>query len=227
MLSLMRRRLLLLPLAFLALLMPSASGCFPVRIGGGEDPDAVIHALRTENHALQRKVDELDVALQRRLREIDQLQAQPAAVSPLTAGVEPHDLPRVVAVELDRFSGLHDSDGDGRADALRLFVLLRDQKGRFMPGAGAVEAVVTGAREDGAGGQGVELARGVWKPAELDAAYRSGLGGTHYLLMLPLPEGVRSVSGMRVRVVFTPATGRGGGSPLEVEDEVRPMPLRG
>ena len=218
MLCVMRACLLFLSLAWMV------SGCVPMRLGGEEDPDAVIHSLRTENHGLRQKVQELDAALQRRLKEIDQIQAPPGASSPLLAGVEPHDLPRVVSVELDRFSGMHDSDGDGRADALRLFVQLRDQKGRFLPGAGAAEAVVTGTRE---GVAGVELARGRWKPAEFDAAYRSGLGGTHYLLLLPVPEGAREASGMRVRLVFTPATGLGGGLPIEVEDEVRPMPDRG
>jgi hypothetical protein len=159
--------------------------------------------LRSDNLALRQTVQELEESLRLRVAQVDSLQ-QAQGLRSRAEGAAASDLPRVVKVGLGRLSGAVDTDGDGHADLLRLYVLTNDQQGRFIPAIGpaTVQAV---AIEPGEPPR--VLAERSFTPKEFVRAYRTGLMGTHFTLELPLPaalpEGVETAT---VKIVFTDAS---------------------
>jgi hypothetical protein len=198
-----RRAVCGIALAALAFALVLA-GCAPTRIGGEGNPlDKTIDDLRDENAALSHKVDSLSRESDLRRRQIGTLEQQLAATRPAIEGVRPGDVPRLVAVTLDSYTSALDTDHDGEDDALRLYVVASDQQGRFIPIAGrvVVQAVVIDA-----GKTPVELMQKTFAPSALDAAYRSGLTGTHYSLEVPLPRPLPAgVNEVTVKVTLTDA----------------------
>lgn len=180
-------------LLLLMLMAALTAGCRTPRGGFLNENDE----LRRRNLLLQRQVDELEAALQRRMQQVraleSRLQRAPAAdVEGAEAGAA--DIPVLSEVKFGRYSGPVDSDDDGRIDAVRLYVQTRDQKGRFLPTAATATAQVVLIESDS---EPRVLGRGRWTIAQFEAAYRSGLMGTHYTLELPLddPEAAAALAG--------------------------------
>ena len=161
--------------------------------------------LRRENLALKRKAEELQKLLDQRLKQIEAMEQSPGpATKPAVTGVRPMDLPRVVDVSFDSFTGTIDTNSDDIDDTLRLYVLTLDQLGRFLPVAGKATVQVVYIPEEGAP---IEVIHWNYDPAALNAAYRTGIGGTHYTLEMPLPDTLpKGKSSVTVKLTFTDAT---------------------
>jgi hypothetical protein len=178
-------------------------GCTSGRIGGSTPADQVINELREENLALAKKLDALARENELRRKQIDVLEQKIAATHPAVEGVVPGDLPRLVSVAFDSYTSAIDTDHDGDDDALRLYVLTSDQQGRFIPIAGraVAQAVVIEP-----GQAPVELTQKIFDPPALDAAYRTGLTGTHYSLEVPLPRPLpKGINEVTVKLTLTDA----------------------
>src|SRR5690606_12922015 len=89
--------------------------------------------LRAVNLRLQRELDRVQQQLDLRTDELaavrQQLETEPMPVE----GARPPQLSRI---ELDRYSGAVDVDGDGRDDVVRAYVRPLDGQGRFLPVSG-------------------------------------------------------------------------------------------
>ncbi len=159
----------------------AAIGCKSARIGGTAGPDKVIDELRQENAQLQRDVERLNRQIEVRLAELEALRADKGVPAPDAGGAA---VPRLHEVRIAGFSGAVDSDGDGRDDLIRLYVVTRDQHGRTLPieGRAVVQAVHLAPERDPA-----VVASRTFEPDEFRAQYRSGFAGTHYTLELQLP----------------------------------------
>ena len=150
------------------------AGCF----GGPKNFENENDRLRAEVLELEREVDRLSDALDRRLGEIKSLRAK----LDVPEGVDPPILSRVA---LGRYTAPVDEDDDGRDDAIVAYLRTLDQHGRFLPVA--AEATLAIAVIDADDDQAAILARRAFDREALDEAYRTGLTGTHYTLRLPLP----------------------------------------
>jgi len=172
-------------------------GCISGRIGGSTELDQVIDELRQDNLALRRQVTELEQTLADRQAYIEVLNQQLKGSQP----VEGAQVPKAVGIEFDRFSGVVDTNGDQAADVLRVYVRPRDQKGRFLPVAGAASVQVVSIRS---GQDPLTIASANYSAQQWEEAYRSGVTGTHYTLELPLPEKMpKGVRDLTVLVVLT------------------------
>ncbi|MEM6458339.1 MAG: hypothetical protein AAF710_02995 [Planctomycetota bacterium] len=160
----------------------AAGGCSPTLGGDGRSLSQHNDELRETNLALSRQVEksqqqiaglesELRVYRQRAALGPDGSEAPEGVVVPVFAGMD-----------LGRYSGPVDTDGDGLDDTLRLYIKPTDQKARTLPVAGRATVQLT---EVGGGGPPISSERS-WEPADWDAAYRSGFTGDHYTLDLPL-----------------------------------------
>ncbi len=136
--------------------------------------------LRRENLELDRKVQALETALERRDQQVRTLESR---LSSSAADVDA-DLPVLSQVTLGRYSGPVDTDDDGRIDALRLYVQTRDAQGRFLVTAATVTVQIVALQADASPRV---LAEKTFTAAAFDAAYRSGFMGTHHTLDVPLP----------------------------------------
>ncbi len=138
--------------------------------------------LRRDNMELRQQIQELEQAVALRVAEVERLQQQPGRTP---VAVEGAKVPHVTAVRFDRYSGAIDTDGNGTDDIVRLYVRTLDEQGRFIPAAGraVVQAVLIKP-----GGITELLNEKTYDPQAFDAAYRSGLTGTHYTLELALPS---------------------------------------
>ena len=185
-------------LFFLAigLFCTACAGPDPAKISAEND------RLRRQNLDLTRKTDELEKKVGLLEAQIDTL-AQRLQTKAGLEGVAAADLPTAVKIEFDRYSGAYDTDGDGAADTLRVYVQTLDQRGRFVPVAGRAVLQAVAITPDP---PPVVLASRVFAPAEFDDAYRSGFTGTHYTLEAklpsPMPQGVREAT---VKVSVTDA----------------------
>jgi hypothetical protein len=172
-----------LALLTLALTLPACSS--PRRTSEANDK------LRKENLELRRQVDDLQAKADLRVAEIDRLQKQVNHPQPAVEGAV---APQLTKITFDRLTGPVDTNSDHKDDTVRVYLRTLDQQGRFLPVAGVAKVQVTGVAP---GRDPVVLVDKTFDPKAFDAAYRSGLTGTHYTLELPLPQplpdGVRSV----------------------------------
>lgn len=164
-------------LCLLALL----TGC---GFGGPRNFENENDRLRAENLELQRQVETLETRLDHRLGEVKSLRHELADRRrvPIDAEVE---VPRLASVKLGRYSGPIDDDDDGRDDAVVAYVRTLDQKGRFLPVAAEASLAVVVIDADEAVVD--VLATADFDFEAFDAAFRSGLTGTHHTLRVPLP----------------------------------------
>ena len=146
--------------------------------------------LREQNLGLAEQVQDLG-------RQVEDLKIQlqiarrPAAPA-LPPGIQPA---QCVRIEIGRFSAAADTDGDGRNDAVRLYLAPQDANRRFIQVTGrarvSVVAIVPGR-------DARTLGTRTFEPAAFDGSYRSGITGTHYTLVCPLteavPQGVRQLT---------------------------------
>lgn len=177
--------------------------CKVARIGGQDSTDEVISSIRRERNELKKQIESLQEELKHLHGQVDVLQQQVQGTPPQVPGIDPRHLPRVVRIELHRFSGVVDTNRDDRKDTLRLYVRTLDQHGRFYPGVGEanVQAVLI---EDGA--EPKKIIDQAYTAMQFLDAYRSGFSGTHYTLRLPLPADLpASVIQLTVKVSFTDA----------------------
>lgn len=112
-------------------------------------------------------------------------------------GVQP---PLVTRITVGRFSGGFDTDDDNADDAIRLYLNTLDARNRFVPTVGTVSATVLAIPP---GEEAVTVATHEFDAQQLEDAYRSGFGGTHYTLVVPIeqtvPEGLTSLL-VRIRL---------------------------
>ncbi len=174
-------------------------GC-TARVGGdGRSLAQHNDELRRDNLELRQQIETIReqlALLESELRAVrDESSAQnaiPGVVTPVFAGVE-----------LGRYSGPVDTDGDGLDDELRLYVKPTDQQGRTLvvPGRATVRLL----RIEGESPE--VLAAQSWEPADWDGAYRSGFTGDHYSLAMPLPaDQLADLDTLTVTVDITEAT---------------------
>lgn len=160
--------------------------------------------LREENLKLQREVDTLNEQLNLRLGELSSLRQQVDRAGEPIPGAQ---RPVLSLLRFDRYSGPLDDSGDGCDDRIRIYLRTLDQRGRFMPVAGRAHVQAVILRENQ---PPVQLAEQTFDPKQFDAAYRTGLMGTHYTLELPVPEDHpafhdESLVQVTVKVTFTEA----------------------
>lgn len=149
--------------------------------------------LRRENLALQREVEKLNEQLRLRIAEVTALRdearrvngtnAQPGADG--AASPEGSDPPVLAGVQIDRYSGPVDTDGDGIDDVVRIYVYPVDQKGRMLPVAGTLTVRLVSIPAEGAP---AVIAETTLPPDAFDAAYRTGFTGPFYRTELVLPD---------------------------------------
>ena len=173
------------------------SGCLRARLGGKPNAD---DALRQENLQLKKLVAEMEQKLALRSGELESLRQQLERGPQPMAGAEP---PVLAQIAFGRYTAALDSDRSGGDDLIRVYVRTLDQRGRMLPVAGraTLQAVfIEPGRDPGL------IAKRDFDPSEWDAAYRSGLSGTHYTLELPLPEDLPDgVAEATVKLSFTQA----------------------
>ena len=159
--------------------------------------------LRRRNMELAEQVAELQDRIELRENEIDALEQQ------LHDGTKPMEgvaSPRLVAVRLGRYSGPLDTDGDGVDDQVRVYVQTLDQQSRFMPVAGRASLQIAHVQPEQ---EPKLIAERVYESADLDAAYRTGLTGTHYTLETPLPQPLPAGVGQITVTVFVTSADTG------------------
>jgi hypothetical protein len=178
-------------------LLSLLAGCAPTRIGGSTPVDQVIDGLRRDNQTLTTRVADQDHKLALQQDQIDVLRQQVATTRPSMAGINPADLPRLVGVEFEDYSGPV-SGPDGMV--LRLYVRPFDQRGRFIPLWVKAAAEAVWIRP---GLPPLVLAQAGFAPAQFDQAYREGFTGIHYTLDLPLASLPAGVNRSAVKLVVT------------------------
>lgn len=151
--------------------------------------------LRQDNLELTRKVETLEREIEARVNQVSSLQKQ-IGREPKTVDGE---LLQVTSIRFGRYSGALDKDKDGRDELLRIYLHTLDQRGRFMPVSGTAHLLAAHLQE---GQPPKVVAEKTLSAQQLDAAYRSGITGTHYTLEAPLTGRLDYVA---VRVTFTDA----------------------
>lgn len=158
--------------------------------------------LRSENLTLNRTVQKLQKTLDLRLKQIEVLEQQLGGATKVV-GVEPSDIPRLVALEMGRLSGVIDTNSDGVNDTIRVYVRTVDQYGHFMRVMGPADIQVVSIDP---GRDPVVLVDESLTAQQFEQAYRSGVTGTHYTLTVSLPASQGGeVKELIVKVVLTDA----------------------
>lgn len=141
--------------------------------------------LRRENLELRETVADLE----QRTQSLEQAVAieRSRSDSPLADLPPSIDPPMVTRIHLGRFSGGIDTDGDRADDAVRLYLNTLDARDRFVPAVGRVQVTVAAVP---AGEDAITVARAEFDAEQVQQAYRSGLAGTHYTLVVPVEEAV-------------------------------------
>lgn len=159
--------------------------------------------IERENERLRERVLELETELQHETRQSASLRARlqrtnvdaPADEQEIEANT-----PYVAEITIDRNSHARDTDDDGLADELLVYVEPVDGWGRFIQLVGtlSVHAAVLPADADAQTIGRVQLG-----PAELHMAYRSSFTGTHYTVTVPISaaEGVDATESL-IRAEF-------------------------
>lgn len=137
--------------------------------------------LRRDRMELQEQVDQLQRDMALRVAEIDKLKQQLGTQGTIAGA----DVPHVVALKFGRYTGGVDTSGDDTDDVVRIYLQTLDQNGRSIPVAGKVTAQLVAIPNEG---EPRVVTSREFSPAELDAAYRQGLTGTHYTLEIALPD---------------------------------------
>ena len=170
-------------LLLLALCLPA---CGPKNFTNEND------RLRRANLDLTREVDQLEKKLSLRVDEVESLQQQvrsgsSASTAATQPGGPPLAQPTLARVEIGRYSGPVDSDGDDRDDSIRLYLRTLDGQGRMFPLPATALVGLLEIRDD----EAPELiASKAFDAKEFDGSYREGFTGTHYTLEVELPPNV-------------------------------------
>ncbi|MHC4079705.1 MAG: hypothetical protein ACYS15_13950 [Planctomycetota bacterium] len=175
-----------------------------------------------QNDMLRARVMDLETQVEQltdRNRELEAALAEAEAAPGELPQVVRANVPRVARIEIDRLSHALDEDGDGRVEALLVYVKPTDGLGRFVQLAGWLSVHAADLPPDA---EATTLGQVTLGPAEVRAGYRTSFMGTHYSVTLPLtlpadrPEGPCTV-----RVIYK--DGRSGRSvSAEREIDLRP-----
>lgn len=163
-------------------------------LGGGCGKATVLNpspgdALRAENQSLREQVDRLGLEvkeLQTRVAEARKAgSSSGAVVGPRALAPEVDDaIPRLASVMIEGASDvIQRGSAPGPAATLRLWLLPRDGRGRFLQIVGTLTVGVSCVR---AGESPVEVARATFAPGAVRDAWRSGFMGAHYAFEVPL-----------------------------------------
>ncbi len=178
------------------------SGC---RVGGYSKPER-------ENDTLRARVKDLGEQLALARAERDELRVKLRHTIEGTSGAEAAEIaaatPRIVALEIDPFSGYVPADVKQAATGVVAYVRTLDGRRRFMQGVGTLTIEVwSGSAASGTGGE--PLSRITLTPLQLREAYRSSLMGTHYAVELLLPgpmaRGAGTLDAHVLRATYTDA----------------------
>ncbi|MEX2673624.1 MAG: hypothetical protein WD294_16110 [Phycisphaeraceae bacterium] len=179
-------------LLLFALLTSSLVGC----MRGPRNFENENDRLRRVNLELRDTVAELQQRTTSLERALEIERNRPDAAN-LPEGVQP---PMVTGIQLGRFSGGIDTDGDGTDDAVRLYLNTLDARNRFLPAVGTAQVTVAAVPP---GEEAVTVATAEFDADEFEQAYRSGIAGTHYTLVVPVTQSVpENVERVTVRVRF-------------------------
>ncbi len=143
------------------------------------------NAFLTPDDALRQRVLELETENAALIQRRDGLEKRLAIQdgqngTSLPAGTE---RPICVRIELDPYTGPIDRDHDGKLDGIRLYVVPRDAKSRFIQTLGTLHCTATAIP---AGDEPITVGKHTFDIAAFDAAFRAGLTGNHYTLEIPI-----------------------------------------
>lgn len=171
-------------------------------------------AVASENERLRFQVLDLESqldSLQHQNREL-RVDLREGATAPDALPEEIRaNIPHVTDISLSRLSHARDANNDGQIDALVLYVVPEDGRGRFVQIVGSLAATALLLPTDG---DPIVLSRMELTPSQVRDAYRSNLTGIHYTITLPidqLPDAAALAAvgnKVFVRVVYT--DGRSG-----------------
>lgn len=160
------------------------TGCSSAKVLNPSPNDA----LRAENMELREKLDraalqnkELLTRLAERRKETDGASTRPVGGRALDPEAEAA-IPRIATVHIEGATDVIRRT-PGAPPTLRLWVLPRDGRGRFLQVVGTLSVGVTVLR---AGEPPVEISQASFGPAAVRDAWRSGLMGSHYAFEMPL-----------------------------------------
>jgi hypothetical protein len=151
--------------------------------------------LREQVMDLEEKVD----ALERRNRELEAELARIADEPGSLPAEIRANIPNLVEISIDRLSHALDTDNDGRADLLRVYVEAADGRGRFIQlvGSVSVHAAVLPAEDES-----ITIGQRTFPADAVRDAYRSSFMGTHYTFELPidLPEAIADAASASLQI---------------------------
>lgn len=177
----------------------------------GDAARASADELRTQNQALKLRIGELEAKLS---------EANAAREAAMSKDVL-EALPRIAEVRIGSLSGLEPPAGamaseTGPATAVVVYVEPVDGRARFTQAVGVLSVDATLVPPVGAKGEPRSLGRVTLSPGQLREAYRSGLTGTHYEVLVPIEPALAPadrVGTLVIRVKFDDAiTGRSHGA---------------
>jgi putative intracellular protease/amidase len=165
------------------------AGCGPRNYDNDND------RLRRENLDLTEQV----TALKRENESLAKLAqaTHPPTASADAAGVIP---PRCARIQIASFSGGIDADRDQHDEAVRLYLHTLDSRDRFVQAVARLKITLAHLPP---GQPALTLAVAQIDPARFDAAYRSGLTGTHYTIEVPVANVPPGVVELTCRVALT------------------------
>jgi hypothetical protein len=180
-----------LPLITAAMTLAIAAGCGSAKRVSSENDRlrAQVLDLQDENRSLASQVEELQGQFDRATGE----SSVPRAVLAAT--------PHVASLSIDSLSHTVDTDDDGYADTLTVYVSPSDGLGRLVQLVGDLSIHVALLPPDG---DAVTMGRVSLGPQELRDAYHSTWLGTHYTVAVPItiPRSVTEPTGCTLRVEF-------------------------
>ena len=181
-----------------AWLAVAALCCVCAGCGGGGEFLNENDALRRERMELTERVAELE-------QQTQGLRAELAAARAANEAEWPDGVakPICASVEIGGLSGGVDRDGDGVDDVVRVYLRPLDGRGRFVQTVGALGVTVVRIEP----GEVAETVAAIHlDAAAFDAAYRSGVTGTHYSVEVPIGgNGAAGSGSLTVRVGLTDA----------------------
>lgn len=181
----MPTRFRLLTLSTLACSLLALPAC---RVGGYSKPERENESLRTRVRDLSEQLalataerDELRVKLKNSIESSAGPAAAPAAIEIAAA------TPKVVALEIDPFSGYIPADEKLPATGVVAYIRTLDGRRRFTQAVGTLTVEIWSSPSS-ANSAAPPLSRITLSPTQLREAYRSSLTGTHYAVELLLPS---------------------------------------
>ena len=108
-------------------------------------------------------------------------------------------------VDIAEFSGGIDTDNHHVDDSVRLYIETLDQSGRFIPALGSLQVTLVYIQP---GKDAVTVATETFDARRFSDAYRTGIAGTHYTLVVrvttPAPPGATQLTA-RIKLTDAPS----------------------